>query len=426
MTPETEEPTPDPESPRWLETGTLLAAYIPDFQIDELLLYFSPSLAEAKEVYHDLPAKPRDRWGGYFTRKGVRFLSDPSSVPAAEGPFRVRPEGLRLEILEPGKLFSPKPAFRVREGTEPAPVVSLEKKRPFDQWKPTYIKSHAFMKRYEPPHAVPRAVDYAMWEVEECGEIPGSVSWINAEKILLEHARGNPEIQAVIADIFEKRSEEFTLGSEIYLRVLGQSDEEGLKRVCAYHDYPMKTKRIQVARVLAQLGDRRSLDALLVLLDDEEPEVRASALQAIGSAGISGDHPAAERLREIQESGEIAHRVWATTALYRGGDEQQQKALIQFIKEEELPLMDMGEMGQLLVDLEMVSAIPFLIKRLRSERPEIRDDAAEVMRGLTGEDAGFHGTDDLPERRKAIKVWERWWNEHKKQLKQDRRQESAT
>ncbi len=402
-----------------LDEGVIQAAYIPDFKVDDMILYFSPSLENPKEVYHDLPDKARDRWGGYFTKKGYKFLSDPSGRPPIEGPFQVKPGKMRIEILEPGKIFSPKPCFKKTASSEGIPIMSLEKKRPFDQWKPTYIKSHGFMKRFEAPHAVPRAVDYALWEVEESAEIPGSVSWENAEQILLEYAQGNSQVQEVLGELFEKRSEEFSLGSEVYLRVLGKADEEGLKKVCDYHNYPMTTKRSQVAKALAQLGDQRSLDALLVLLEDEEPEVRTTALKALGSAGVPSDHRAAEILREFQNSEEITERVWATEALYRGGDEDQYKELVKMIKEVDLPLMDMGELGQTLVALKLYSTVPFIIKRTRHERPEIRDDAAEVLRELTGLDPEFYGSDTLEKRRKAVKVWDRWWSDYKKQRKQE-------
>ncbi len=121
-----------------------------------------------------------------------------------------------------------------------------------------------------------------------------------------------------------------------------------------------------------------------------------------------------ERIRAFLESEDVGERVWATEALLRGGDESREKDLINLVKESELPLGDMGELGQILVDLNVTQAVPFLIRRVKSERVEIRDDAAEVLRELTGVRPDFHAHDDAGTRRDAVRKWSRWWDEYKK------------
>ena len=156
---------------------------------------------------------------------------------------------------------------------------------------------------------------------------------------------------------------------------------------------------------------------LVRLLDDEDPEVRHVALRAIGKAGIARDHSAAERIGEYLESSEISEQVLATVALMRGGDPKQEKRLIQYIKEQPMPLIDMGDLGSVIVDLKLYQCTPFLISRLKSSRVEVRDDAAEVLRELTGLELEFHGHSSTEDRRAAVKQWTQWWEDYKKQRK---------
>jgi hypothetical protein len=394
--------------------------YVPDFRVVDLVLFLVPGRGDPREAYHSLPQKAMDRWSDYLTRKGERFLRDmEAEPPASRGPFRVRPEGVRLEILEGGRLRSPRPCVVLPNGPA-VPILSLEKKRPFDPWKPTYIKSLHFIKKYKPVRPIPRAVEYAILEAEESGEIPGSVSWENAQLILSRYAAEDADVRAVLVDVFERRPETFPLASRVYLDVLARSGSEGLAQVCALHGHPQHTKRCHVARALADAGEPETVDVLLKLLDDENGDVLRAAVKAVGKAGMAPDHPAADRIRSFTASPDIALKVWAMEAFVRAGDENEQRALVQLVKDSPLPLIDMGELGEILIDLGLVQTVPYLIKRLKSDRPEVRADAAETLAGLTGLDAGLAGPDDAEERRSAIRKWERWWDEHKRGRSRDR------
>lgn len=400
---------------QWIEEGILRVPYIPDFRAAELVFYFVPDRRRIEEVYHSLPPRLVDRWSAYFTKKGWKFIhADPASRQA-EGPFKVRPGKIKIDILEPGRLFAPKPQFRFKESGDGWPVVSLEKRRPFDPWKPTYIRALNFIKKYEFIREVPKVVDYCLWEIEEGGEVAGSTGWENAELILSDHVKESAAGREVLADIFEKRPEDFPLGSEVYLRVLGRSGPEGFQKVCDLARHPQRLKRCHVARSLGRLRRPEALSVLLQLADDEDPEVRGHALCAIGKVGLPPSHPAAEKIRRLLESTEVPQRVWAAEALLRGGDQSQEKFLLQLVKECPMPLHDMGELGEILVDLKMVHSVPFLINRLKSDRVELCEDAVEVLRGLTGLDLEFHPHgEDETERRQAIREWNRWWEEYKK------------
>ncbi len=402
---------------RPLGPATLATTYIPDFPLEEVRFWFVPSRSEAQAAYHELTGRSADKWGDYYyTKKGWRFVHG-APPESSEGPFRAEPGKLRLKILEPGRFFAPRPVLELAGGRA-VPLASLEKRRPLNPWKPNYIKALNFIKKYEWAKPVPPAVQMAVWEIEECGEVAGSTSWQNAEMLLSDHL--SPESRAALADIFEKRPEEFPLGSEVYLRVLGRSGEEGFRQVLDLHTIPFVRKRKQVALCLGKLGRREAIDTILVLLDDEDPEVRTTALRALGRIGIPPSDPRAERVRAHLAAEELAHRVWAAQALLKGGDESQIKFLINLVKEEEgRPLSDMGELGEVLAELDVKEAVPFLINRLKSDNTEIRADAGEALRAVTGLPVEFTPEDEEG-RRKAIRAFNRWWEDLKKERRKER------
>ncbi len=402
------------EPVRWLSAAVLCVPYIPDFLVDDLLFYFAPSLDGAREAYHSLPPAALDRWSSYFSKKGFRFHQSDPGDRDGEGPYKVRPGALRIELLESGRLFGPRPYLRLPDGAAEVPIVSLEKKRPLNPWKPQYIRALNFIKKYEPPRPIPKEAEYCLWEIEECGEVSGSTSWENAERILLELAEGSDDVQEVLADVFSRRPEDFPLGSEVYLRILGNAGDDGYARLCDLHSHPQRLKRRHVAVVLGKLGNPQGLETLIKLLDDHETDVRDAAICAVGKVGLPPDHTERGRMEALLESNEISHQVWAAEALYRGGDSEQEKRLIAFVKERDMPLYNMGELGHILQEFELVQAVPFLIKRLRSDRVELRDDAAEVLRELTGVDPELTSQGDGEQRRGAIKAWKNWWEDYKR------------
>ncbi len=402
-----------------LGLATLAVAYIPDFPFADVQFWFSPSREAPAAAHHELLGRSDDKWETYYNKKGWRFVR--WHAPAereAEGPFRAKPGELRLRILEPGRFFAPRPTLSLAGGPE-IPILGLEKRRPLNPWKPTYIKALNFIKKYEWPRQVPKPAEAAIWEIEECGEVPGSTSWQNAELLLEDNVC--PELLEVLADLFEKRPEEFPLGSQVYLRRLGHAGAEGFRRLADLHRLPAVRKRKHVAEALGTFKNAEAIDTLLALLDDEDPEVRSAALRSLGRIGVPADDSRAEPLRKALEAEDVGARVWAAQALLKGGDDEQRKFLITLLKEQEArPLHDMGEMGEVLADLRLTEAVPFLIHRLKSEKSELQADAGEVLRALTGLPLEFAPGDEEG-RRDAIKASQRWWEE----LKKERRKSAA-
>ena len=153
---------------RELEELTLELLYIPEFDVADLRYWFVPSLESPKAVYQELANDPNRHWGAYYTRKGWEFLFS-GSPPQGEGPFRVREGGTRVEVVDKGRFFSPKPLVRLGRLAEALPLAGLEKNPPLNPWRPNYLKSLTFIKKqYRWEHQLPAKVVLALYAIEEC------------------------------------------------------------------------------------------------------------------------------------------------------------------------------------------------------------------------------------------------------------------
>ncbi len=391
--------------------------YIPDFLLEDMLFWFVPGREAPRAAYHRLTGASAEAWqGAYLTAKGRRFLE--SGLGEAEGPFRVQPGGIHLHILEPGRIFAPRPLFRSTLDGPAAPIPSLEKRRPLNPWKPNKNQALNFIRRFEWPCPLPRSVHHAIWEIEECGQVAGSVSWRNGETILRDY--DSPDVRRTLVEIFYNRPEDYPLGSEVYLRTLGLSGEEGFQDLLELASHPVSRKRKIVANTLGELKKPEGLATLLLLLEDEDPDVRRAALRATGRVGIDVKADPEGKVAAYLQSPEIPYRVWAAQALLKGGDESQEKYLISLVKEEPRLLTDMGELGDVLADLNLTDAVPYLIQRLKNEKSEFRADAAEALAKVTGLNIEYTSLDSDEQRRNAIKTYSRWWEDRKRERRKSR------
>lgn len=387
--------------------------YIPDFLFDEVRFWFVPSRQEPRAVYHELTGRSAENWASYYSKKGWSFLHDAQATASADGPYTVAEGEVHLDVLAPGRFRAPRPVLRLEKGGGEIPIVSLEKRRPLNPWKPNYIRALEFIKRFEWPHPLPRRIHAAFWEIEECGEIAGSTSWINAEQVLLDS--DSHAVRDTLREVFYNRPEDFPLGSQVYLRVLGRLGREGFSMLTELASHPISRKRCAVARTLGEPGQSRGVETLLVLLDDEDPDVRGAALRSLASVGVSEEEDPDGAVRSYLESPEAPYRVWAAAALFAGGDDEQRKHLVQILKEHRRPLADLGDLGDVLADLEFHDAVPFLIARLKDDRVEVAVDAAETLARMTGLHVELSVQESAEQRREAIRAYQKWWDEHKRE-----------
>jgi HEAT repeat protein len=391
--------------------------YVPDFDLDDLVFWFVPSRAKPSRVFQKFLGKSAKNWSSYYSRKGWKFIH----APTGDGPFRVQPGGIRLDILPSGRIFTPRPRFRFQPEGPAYPLAGLEKLRPVNPWKPSYLQALNFIKRYEWRHPLPHRVQAAVWEVEECGQVPGSTSWRNAEAILLDS--DSEELQATLVDLFYHRPETYELGSAVYLRVLGKLGRNGFDRLTDLAKHPVTRKRITVAKILGELEDPKGIPTLLLLLEDEDFDVRKAALRSLCRVGVDARSDPNGAVRAFLDSEEVYYRVWAAGALAQGGDESQRKVLLGLVKEDRRPLSDLGELGEVVVDLKMLDAVPYLIQRLKSDRQEVCLDAAETLAKLTGVELEFSAQDSVENRGLAIKAYTRWWEDAKRRRSAERQRE---
>ena len=410
------ETTCDDASPeRVLEELTLELLYLPEFDVEDLRYWFAPSFESPRAVYQEIVNDPNRQWGAYYTKKGWDFLFS-GSAPRAEGPFRVREGKTRIEVVNRGRLFSPKPVIRLGRLGEPLPLAGMEKHQPINPWRPNYLKSLIFIrKQYKWEYDLPPEVVLSLYAIEECGEFSGSKAWINAERVLLQS--DSESLRATLSDFFSQRPEEFELGSQICLRVLGRLGDEGFSMLLDLAKHPVTRKRMHVASILGETcGDRPGgIKTLLLLADDEDFGVRDEALQALAGVGVDGTTDSGGRVASFLESEEIRHRGWAAAAYLKGGDESQKKFIVQLVKEDERTLSELGNLGKIVVQLELLDVTPFLIRRFKSGPDDLALDAMETLSSLTGIELEYSLLNDAEAKRSAIKELNRWWDERKRE-----------
>jgi HEAT repeat protein len=136
--------------------------------------------------------------------------------------------------------------------------------------------------------------------------------------------------------------------------------------------------------------------------------------------GVNRTLDPANRVAGYLESEELPQRVWAAQATLKGGDASYEKFLITLVKDEPRLLTDMGELGDVLADLNLIEAVPYCIARLKHAKAEYRADAAEALGKLTGLNLEYQSMDNDELRRTTIKAYTRWWEEKKKERRQAR------
>ncbi len=405
----------DFSSERLLEELTLELMYIPEFDVEDLRYWFAPSFDSPKAVYQQLANDPNRHWGAYYTRKGWEFVFSEGS-PAGEGPFRVREGGTRLEIVDRGRFFSPKPAIRLGGSAESLQLAGIEKSQPINPWRPNYLKSLNFIrKQYTWEHnELPNKVVLAFYAIEECGEFSGSQAWVNAERIFMQS--DSEALRSTLSDFFSRRPEDFELGSEICLRVLGRLGEDGFARLLDLAKHPITRKRRHVAAILGKLCDGQpgGVETLLLLADDEDFGVRDEALKALAGVGVDAATDNDGKVASLLDADDLRHQVWAAAAYLKGGDEEKRKFLVQLVKESERTLSELGDLGEIVVQLQLVDVTPFLIKRFKSGSDDIALDAMEALSALTGITLEYSVLNDAEAKRSAAKELNRWWEECKR------------
>ena len=85
------------------------------------------------------------------------------------------------------------------------------------------------------------------------------------------------------------------------------------------------------------------------------------------------------------------------------------------IKEDERTLSELGNLGEIVVRLNLLDVTPFLIRRFKAGPDDLALDAMETLSSLTGIELEYSLLNDAEAKRSAIKALKRWWDERKRE-----------
>lgn len=139
---------------------------------------------------------------------------------------------------------------------------------------------------------------------------------------------------------------------------------------------PRADTRYFAMQVLEEVGDRRELDRYVEALGDPDAGVARIASEAIGRRRDPDTVPI---LFQALEEGRVRQIRWGN------------------VLKPPKPF-----------DIDQV---PYLVRRLTDERPEIRMSAFIALEQITGRDFGYDPNSDAAERRRAVMRWENWWSD---------------
>ncbi len=137
--------------------------------------------------------------------------------------------------------------------------------------------------------------------------------------------------------------------------------------------------------------------------------------KALAGVGVDEASDSAGRVAAFLESDEIRHRVWAAAAYLKGGDESHRKFLVQLVKEDERTLSELGNLGEIVIRLNLLDVTPFLIRRFKSGSDDLALDAMETLSCLTGIELEYSLLNDAEAKRSASRALKRWWEERKRE-----------
>jgi len=157
-----------------------------------------------------------------------------------------------------------------------------------------------------------------------------------------------------------------------WVRATGSLEVE-LARQADALPYTHGRERVELISWFAAVGEP-AYDILLDFMDDERPQVVATALAALGA---TGDARLVEPLREAEQAG------WGDALML--------------------------ESARARVRLGDWESMPKLIEGMTSEEPFVRALCAQTITGATGETLGFDPHGNAEGRDQAVERWRAWW-----------------
>ncbi|WP_305065129.1 HEAT repeat domain-containing protein, partial [Methanococcoides sp.] len=189
---------------------------------------------------------------------------------------------------------------------------------------------------------------------------------------------GDPATEMLIYTFLDNGKPEFRANLMYVLCMIADEDIEYFIEKLNSED---ATTRRNTAIILAELGDERTLDALIVALEDDDRYVRRHAARGLGNIGNKkAIAPLIQVMSNTSEPREV--RSNAAIALGQIGDDDAVEPLIQMLKDEDWSVpssaaIALGELGN-------SEAIPALTTALRRDEEFVVKESAMALEKLNG------------------------------------------
>jgi len=163
---------------------------------------------------------------------------------------------------------------------------------------------------------------------------------------------------------------------------------------------------------LGSFQDPRVNTAILGTVNDDSSYVRWASLETLGKLKAQEAYP--QLVAGLKDSSSYA-RSASAKALGKLGNQEAIPHLRSSIYNSNLWVRNAAALA--LSRLGDKEGVPILIMNLgstaRDKKGSVRDQAADFLREISGENFGFNGSDPPSKQKAAIKRWEKWWEREK-------------
>jgi HEAT repeat protein len=163
---------------------------------------------------------------------------------------------------------------------------------------------------------------------------------------------------------------------------------------------------------LGSFQDPRVNTAIIGTVNDDSSYVRWASLETLGKLKVPEAYP--QLVAGLKDSSSYA-RSAAAKALGKLGNKEAIPQLRSSIYNSNLWVRNAAALA--LSRLGDKEGIPILIMNLgstaRDKKGTVREQAADFLREISGENFGFNASATTPKQKAAIKRWEKWWEREK-------------